>query len=62
MLKGVDGNRTTTGIWASLDQKEDIIILDVEGNDSMDRADEKVIHWFILGVWKNGCDLCFSDC
>ena len=44
VLKEMAGTRTTRGIWVSLDKKENIIVLDVEGNDSMDRAEEQVIN------------------
>jgi hypothetical protein len=33
------GTRTTRGIWVSVDKKENILVFDVEGNDSMDRAE-----------------------
>lgn len=42
VLKALAGTRTTRGIWVSLDKTENIIVMDVEGNDSMDRAEEQV--------------------
>ena len=37
--KKVAGTRTTRGILVSLDKTENLIIMDVEGNDSMDRIE-----------------------
>ena len=42
VLKQMAGSRTTRGILTSVDKEENIIILDVEGNDAMDRAEEQV--------------------
>ena len=44
VLKQMAGSRTTRGILTSVDKTENIIILDVEGNDAMDRAEDQVIH------------------
>ena len=46
VLKELAGTRTTRGIWVSVDKKENFIVFDVEGNDSMDRAEEQV--WIVL--------------
>ena len=32
------GERTTLGIWTSLDKEANIIVMDVEGNDAIKRA------------------------
>ena len=42
VLKAIAGTRTTRGIWVSVDKTENFLVLDVEGNDSMDRAEEQV--------------------
>ena len=43
VLQEIAGTRTTRGIWVSVDKKENILVFDVEGNDSMDRAEEQVL-------------------
>lgn len=39
VLHEIAGTRTTRGIWVSVDKKENLLVFDVEGNDSMDRAE-----------------------
>lgn len=36
------GTRTTRGIFVSLDKESNLIIMDVDGNDSLERAAEQV--------------------
>lgn len=42
VLKVAAGTRTTRGIWVSSEPEQKFIVFDVEGNDSMDRAEEQV--------------------
>lgn len=65
VLKQMAGSRTTRGILTSVDKEENIIILDVEGNDAMDRAEEqdyeKMVATYalvsanvlIINIWNN---------
>lgn len=52
MLRKIAGSRTTRGILVSLDKEENIMIMDVEGNDAQDRSNEqeyeKMISTFAL--------------
>jgi GTPase Era involved in 16S rRNA processing len=42
VLKEAAGTRTTRGIWVSYEPDQKFIVFDVEGNDSMDRAEDQV--------------------
>ena len=38
LMTGVPGTRTTCGVWVAVDHQQPFVILDCEGNDSLDRA------------------------
>lgn len=40
MLETTSGTQTTKGIWIAKDSTSPLLVLDVEGNDSMERASE----------------------